>query len=304
MFLKIGSRGEDVKELQLALNVLGLNCGVADGIFGRGTAHQVEKFQESAHIHADGIVGRGTMRALNESLDDAGQKSYKFELGSHPDPVETLHKMKWVKVEADKVAGSGGYNRFYLREDAAEAYNAFRGDVLALGGVITSAGARRALHDSSKSKSRSTKSMHYTGLALDMALDSGMNNPKKEKYVIEEAGDRRWNVWCRTDNESVPKIKVSGYTYNHTRVMVEGRFFSITDLAEKHGWKPIRARSWFMRGGKFTGAEWWHFQWEDGLIKGKSTFGGELLKLYSLSECKEFTHWEDAKNCTFGVDWF
>lgn len=210
--------------------------------------------------------------------------------------------MKWVKVDADKVGD--GYNRFYLREDVAEAFNAFRADVLALGGVVSSAGAKRPLKDSKRSKSRSIKSLHYTGLAFDMALSSGMNNPDKDRYVIEEVGDRRWNVWCKTDNEDVPLRKVEGYMYHHTRKIVEARMFSITELAEKHGFKTIRARRYFMAGGHYAGAEWWHFQWEKGLTPGVSTFGGELMKIYTLEECRKFAPWEDTKHCVWKESWW
>ena len=175
---------------------------------------------------------------------------------------------------------------------------------MSLGGVITSAGAKRPLSDSKKSASRSSKSLHYTGLAFDMALDSGMNNPKKEMFVIEESGDREWNVWCRTSKESVDTREILGYTYNNTKVKVEDRFFSFTDLAKKHGFHPIKSRRSFKRGGSYLGAEWWHFQYEKALKPGVSTFGGELLKMYTLAECKKFGPWETVKHCVWQESWW
>jgi hypothetical protein len=304
MIIKRGSKGQDVIELQKALIALGFNVGSVDGDFGPATELQVEKFQESQDLLPDGLVGSATVKELNELLLKQGDKKLLFELGDYPDPDETFVKLPWVKVSADQVPGSQGYSYFRLRKDAASAYNDFRQEVLSLGGVITSAGAKRPLSDSKRSKSRSQKSMHYVGLAFDMALDSAMNNPNKDRYVIEETEDRRWNVWCKTENVNVPIRTVEGYTYHHTRQIVESRMFSITELAKKHGFEPIRARRYFMAGGHYTGAEWWHFQWEKGLVRGESTFGGELLKLYSIGECKKFRPWEQTKNCTFGVDWF
>jgi hypothetical protein len=304
MILKKGSKGKDTEELQTALNALGYSCGTADGIFGKMTDYQVELFQEDSDLFSDGIVGKGTLRALNEALEAKDFSDLKFKIGDKPDPHEPEEKCRWVRVPADKVEGSKGYNRFTLRADAALAYEALREEVLSLGGVISSAGGKRFLSDSKKSASRSTKSMHYVGLAFDMALDSAMNNPKKERYAIEAVGDHRWNVWCKTDNPTVPEREIEAYTYHHKRIPVKGRYFSFTELAKKHGFEPIRARSWFMRGGKYTGAEWWHFQYNRALTKGKSTFGEELLKLYSLEECKKFAHWEDAKSCVFGENWY
>jgi len=304
MIIKNGSRGEDVKELQRALKALGYNVGAADGIFGQGTELQVEKFQEAVELHPDGIVGKGTLREINEALDASGHSDLKFQIGDHPDPEDCSLKLKWVKVEADQVQGSQGYSYFRLREDAAEAYNALRAEVLSLGGVITSAGAKRPLSDSKKMASRSSKSLHYTGLAFDMALDSGMNNPKKEMLVIEEVGERGWEVFCRTENKDVDIRTLMGYTYKNTKVQVEGRFFSFTELAKKHGFQPIKSRRYFKNGGSYLGAEWWHFQYEKALEPEVSTFGCELLKIYTLEECKQFAPWEDTKHCVWKKEWF
>ena len=304
MILKKGSKGEDVKELQRALKTLGYNVGVSDGIFGTATEIQVEKFQESVELHPDGIVGKGTLSELNEALDSSGNSNLKFEIGDYPDPDEPLDKLSWAKVEADQIDGSKGYSYFRLREDAAKAYNSMRYEVLKMGGVITSAGAKRPLSDSKKMASRSTKSLHYTGLAFDMALDSGMNNPRKERFVIEEVGDRDWNVWCKTTNEDIDIVKVDGYTYNNTKVTVEDRMFSFTDIAKKYGFHPIKSRRSFKNGGSYLGAEWWHFQYEKALEPGVSTFGGELLKMYTMKECRNFGPWDKVKHCVWQESWW
>lgn len=301
MILKKGSKGTDVKELQVALKELGYNVGVVDGDFGSATLRQVELFQEANDLYQDGVVGKGTLAVMNEQLPE----EFRFKIDGEPDPDETFVKLPWTKVDADQIEGSKGYAYFRLRRDAAEAYNALREDVLALGGVITSAGAKRPITDSKRMASRSVKSLHYTGLAFDLALDSGMNNPKKERFVIEELDDRKWNVWCRTDDESVPVRSIEGYTYNNTKVIVEGRFFSFTELAKKHGFEPIRSRRYFKTGGSYLGAEWWHFQFEKALTPGVSTFGGELLKIYSLAEVKtKFKPWEESKNAVWKESWF
>lgn len=301
MVLKKGSKGTDVKELQKALKELGYNVGTVDGDFGPATSRQVELFQEANDLYQDGIVGKGTLSVMNEQLPEG----LRFEIDGEPDPDETFVKLPWIKVETDQIKGSKGYSYFRLRKDAAEAYNALREDVLALGGVITSAGAKRPITDSKRMASRSVKSLHYTGLAFDLALDSGMNNPKKERFVIEEVGDRGWNVWCRTEDESVPVRRLEGYTYNNTKVVVEDRFFSFTELAKKHGFYPIKSRRYFKTGGSYLGAEWWHFQFEKALTPGVSTFGGELLKVYRLSELKsKFEPWEITKNAVWKESWF
>ena len=56
--LKKGSKGEDVKQLQILLGIK------ADGIFGKQTEQAVIEFQKSKGLVADGIVGNKTWTAL------------------------------------------------------------------------------------------------------------------------------------------------------------------------------------------------------------------------------------------------
>jgi putative chitinase len=58
MILKVGSKGEDVKQLQ---QKLGLG---ADGIFGRGTEEAVKAFQLKNGLNPDGIVGPNTWQKI------------------------------------------------------------------------------------------------------------------------------------------------------------------------------------------------------------------------------------------------
>ena len=58
--LKVGKRGNDVRELQTCLNRLGNNTGVVDGIFGRNTAAGVKSFQAEKGLAVDGVIGQMT----------------------------------------------------------------------------------------------------------------------------------------------------------------------------------------------------------------------------------------------------
>ena len=62
--LKSGSKGEDVKALQVLLNGYGYSCGKADGIFGSNTEKAVKAFQHDKGLEEDGIAGEDTMSAL------------------------------------------------------------------------------------------------------------------------------------------------------------------------------------------------------------------------------------------------
>ena len=62
--LFIGSRGDDVVQVQQALNSKGYWCGTADGIFGPNTYSAVIRFQRETGLDIDGIVGPQTKKAL------------------------------------------------------------------------------------------------------------------------------------------------------------------------------------------------------------------------------------------------
>ena len=86
-------------------------------------------------------------------------------------------------------------------------------------------------------------------------------------------------------------------------VPVTDRFFNFTELAAKYGWVGISGRRKFFDGtGSYTMSEWWHLQNSTGLTKGQTTFGSELLRLYSLEECRKFLFWGEVKDAVWGED--
>lgn len=65
--MKKGSRGDDVKALQEALNRMGYGLS-ADGIYGDGTEAAVRHLQKSFGYTVDGVVGDGTMALVKQQL--------------------------------------------------------------------------------------------------------------------------------------------------------------------------------------------------------------------------------------------
>lgn len=55
--LLIGSKSEYVLHWQKYLNLLGFNCGLEDGIFGKNTRAAVIEYQKSKGLVANGIIG-------------------------------------------------------------------------------------------------------------------------------------------------------------------------------------------------------------------------------------------------------
>lgn len=217
----------------------------------------VRAFQKARKLGVDGIPGQDLCWELQREWAEARALSVE-------------------RVDADKVSGSGGYDRFYLRADAVDAYRAMRRDVLAAGGVISSAGAIRAL-DADVGTGRSSTSMHYSGLALDLALDTGMGDPKKDPYVVVEDG-RKWRVWCRSP--SAPARTLDAVVCRNGKKLVQQvtvNAFDLTEIAQRYGFARIGWRTGFPE--KYVCAEWWHFQYELALVPWISQFGIELLAI-------------------------
>lgn len=69
--LRWGSKGDDVKALQKALNDLGFNAGKVDGEFENNTENAVKAFQLKAGLMADGEVGPMTWDKLGGKPGDS-----------------------------------------------------------------------------------------------------------------------------------------------------------------------------------------------------------------------------------------
>lgn len=74
MVYKKGSRGDCVKQIQLALGLK------SDGIFGTQTENAVKKFQKENGLYIDGVVGKKTLNALNINFDTDLSIIKPFEL--------------------------------------------------------------------------------------------------------------------------------------------------------------------------------------------------------------------------------
>lgn len=73
--LKVGSRGEAVRGLQDALNLLGYDAGIADGIFGRKTRRALVAFQQESDLAVTGEADAATREALNQEASDPQRTS-------------------------------------------------------------------------------------------------------------------------------------------------------------------------------------------------------------------------------------
>ena len=72
---RLGSSGEEVRQIQSKLKSLGFYSGAVDGIYGARTQSAVKAFQRSCGITADGIAGPTTLLYLGLSSSSSGYSS-------------------------------------------------------------------------------------------------------------------------------------------------------------------------------------------------------------------------------------
>lgn len=79
---KMGSRSEEVRQIQQVLKSKGYYVGNVDGIFGTQTKNAVTAFQRDNGLRVDGIAGSQTLKALGlaENNSYGGYSSSDYEL--------------------------------------------------------------------------------------------------------------------------------------------------------------------------------------------------------------------------------
>jgi len=115
---------------------------------------------------------------------------------------------------------------------------------------------------------------------------------------------RGWVVCVRADGGE--EMTLNAYTYQMKEVQTSGRFLNLTAIFAQHGFYGIRARKSFFKSGPNENngaAEWWHFQDETGLERGVTTFGSELLRLYTSAVLIGTPPWKYRER-TFKDGWF
>lgn len=295
--LRRGDGGDAVRYLQTLLNRTGVVDIATDGDFGPKTEDAVEAFQEHVDIYVDGIVGPVTWEHLRK---DVGVQA----------PANS--RMDIVRLRGAKKYNGEGYTSFRLREDVAEALGRAQEDLVDLGGHLTSSGGVRSLR-ARVNANRSATSLHYTGRAFDLFLYSGMVKPHEDPFVVtrDPDHDRKFIVWARCDDgypmqlDAVTYEKADRSTgYPQVIVPVDGTFINFTELVRQEGFERISCRRSFLRWGRKNngGAEWWHFQYEEGLVEGVTTFGDELLKIYTEKQLKGRPPWK-YRHHVWGVNW-
>lgn len=74
--LKVGMRGERVKDFQEKLKDAGYDPGEIDGVYGQQTKKAAIAFQRARGLEVDGIAGAQTLEELNSANPDSTQRLY------------------------------------------------------------------------------------------------------------------------------------------------------------------------------------------------------------------------------------
>jgi hypothetical protein len=246
------------------------------------------------HLRREGVIRAGLVLNRSNFTDPVRQFQITKGLGADGIPGEqmlwTLQKdwaenrcLTIVRVDADRHPRSRGFDSFRLRSDIVDRYTTFRATVRAAGGLVTSAGSLREL-EAEVTPGRSSTSMHYSGLAFDLATDSGMQDPELDPYIVVQEGER-WRVWCRS--QTAPTVVLNAVAWHNGSLDVQpvtANAFDLTALARRHGFSPIGPRRDFP--ANYLSAEWWHLQCEEPLVPYISQFGIELLSIDTVGRIR------------------
>lgn len=145
---KIGSRGNEVRQIQKKLKELGYYKGSVDGIYGTGTQKAVRSFQKNCGITADGIAGPKTLRYLGLSSSSSGSSG-----AYSSSDINLLAKLIAAEARGESYTGQVAVGAVVLNRVSHSSFP----DTVA--GVIYQKGAFSCVNDSNWSVSPNSASL-------------------------------------------------------------------------------------------------------------------------------------------------
>ena len=134
---QIGSRGQEVRQVQQKLKQLGYYSGSVDGVYGTATQKAVRQFQKNCGITADGIAGPKTLLYLG--LGSGGSSSVG---GYSSSDVYLLARIIAAEARGESYTGQVAVGAVVLNRVRHSSFP----DTIA--GVVYQAGAFSAVRDS------------------------------------------------------------------------------------------------------------------------------------------------------------
>ncbi len=145
---KLGSRGDEVRQVQKKLKELGYYKGSVDGIYGTGTQKAVKAFQKNCGITADGIAGPKTLKFLGLSSSSGGASG-----GYSSSDINLLAKLIAAEARGESYTGQVAVGAVVLNRVSHSSFP----DTIA--GVIYQKGAFSCVNDSNWSVAPNSTSL-------------------------------------------------------------------------------------------------------------------------------------------------
>ena len=299
--MKKGSVGNAVRRLQAMIGA------PVTGKFDPRTDGVVRALQRRLRLASDGIVGP---KSWPRFAEEAARAKRDARIWPRVDVVKV--DLPDSPRLAELVDDGRSYGHFRLRSTTAKRLEAALAELEGSGVVLTSSGGMRSLR-ADVGANRSATSFHYSGRAFDLGIYTGATPGKDPLLVVRDStlvARRRFRVFARASNLDHPLVmvrRVKALDLAGRRfTLVNTAMVDITALFEKHGLMGIgaRAKAWAdpFAEGHYGGLEWWHFQDEEGLEEGMSTFGDSLLEIHGFERAKSSPAWAHAGEF-FGEGW-
>ncbi len=133
----LGSRGQEVRQIQRKLKELGLYSGSVDGIYGTGTQKAVRQFQKNCGLTADGIAGPKTLLYLG-----LGSGSSSSTNGYSSNDIYLLAKVIAAEARGESYTGQVAVGAVVLNRVQHSSFPD------SISGVVYQSGAFSAVTDS------------------------------------------------------------------------------------------------------------------------------------------------------------
>lgn len=134
---QLGSRGQEVRQIQQKLRELGLYSGSVDGIYGTSTQKAVRQFQKNCGITVDGIAGSKTLLYLG-----LGSSTTQSSGGYSSSDVYLLAKIIAAEARGETYVGQVAVGAVVLNRVRHSSFP----DTIS--GVVYQSGAFSAVRDS------------------------------------------------------------------------------------------------------------------------------------------------------------
>lgn len=135
---QIGSRGQEVREIQQKLRELGLYSGSVDGVYGTATQKAVRQFQKNCGLTVDGVAGPKTLLYLGLGSGKGSSSSGGYSSSD----VYLLAKIIAAEARGESYTGQVAVGAVVLNRVRHSSFPD------SISGVVYQAGAFSAVRDS------------------------------------------------------------------------------------------------------------------------------------------------------------